>query len=249
MNQPQNNKQTHFGFQTVNESEKADKVAQVFHSVAKNYDIMNDVMSVGLHRVWKHFTINTARVPKGGKVLDIAGGTGDLSRGWAKRVGKDGEVWLTDINSSMLTVGRDRLLNEGMILPVAVCDAEKLPFPDNYFDLVSVSFGLRNMTHKDVALSEMYRVLKPGGTLLVLEFSKVYEPLSPLYDAYSFKLLPLMGKLIAKDADSYQYLAESIRMHPDQETLKQMMLDVGFDQVDYHNLTAGVVALHKGVKF
>lgn len=244
-----NNKQTHFGFQTVNESEKAGKVAQVFHSVAKNYDIMNDVMSGGLHRVWKHFTINTARVPKGGKVLDIAGGTGDLSRGWAKRVGKTGEVWLTDINSSMLTVGRDRLLNEGTILPVAVCDAEKLPFPDNYFDLVSVSFGLRNMTHKDVALDEMYRVLKPGGTLLVLEFSKVYEPLAPVYDAYSFKLLPLMGKLIAKDADSYQYLAESIRMHPDQETLKQMMLDVGFDQVDYHNLTAGVVALHKGVKF
>ncbi|WP_314341727.1 bifunctional demethylmenaquinone methyltransferase/2-methoxy-6-polyprenyl-1,4-benzoquinol methylase UbiE [Simonsiella muelleri] len=242
-------KQTHFGFQTVNESEKANKVAQVFHSVAKNYDIMNDVMSGGLHRVWKHFTVHTARVPKGGKVLDIAGGTGDLSRGWAKRVGKTGEVWLTDINSSMLTVGRDRLMNEGMVLPVAVCDAEKLPFPDNYFDLVSVSFGLRNMTHKDVALSEMYRVLKPGGTLLVLEFSKVYEPIAPVYDFYSFKFLPIMGKLIAKDADSYQYLAESIRMHPDQDTLKQMMLDVGFDQVDYHNLTAGVVALHKGVKY
>ncbi|ULJ60205.1 bifunctional demethylmenaquinone methyltransferase/2-methoxy-6-polyprenyl-1,4-benzoquinol methylase UbiE [Wielerella bovis] len=249
MNQNHSDQKTHFGFQTVNENEKAEKVAQVFHSVAKNYDIMNDVMSGGLHRVWKHFTINTARVPKGGKVLDIAGGTGDLSRGWAKRVGKDGEVWLTDINSSMLTVGRDRLLNEGLILPVAVCDAEKLPFPDNYFDLVSVSFGLRNMTHKDVALSEMYRVLKPAGILLVLEFSKVYEPLAPIYDAYSFKLLPLMGKLIAKDADSYQYLAESIRMHPDQETLKQMMLDVGFDQVDYHNMTAGVVALHKGVKY
>ena len=242
-------KQTHVGFQTVNESEKANKVAQVFHSVAKNYDIMNDVMSGGLHRVWKHFTVHTARVPKGGKVLDIAGGTGDLSRGWAKRVGKTGEVWLTDINSSMLTVGRDRLMNEGMVLPVAVCDAEKLPFPDNYFDLVSVSFGLRNMTHKDVALSEMYRVLKPGGTLLVLEFSKVYEPIAPVYDFYSFKFLPIMGKLIAKDADSYQYLAESIRMHPDQDTLKQMMLDVGFDQVDYHNLTAGVVALHKGVKY
>ena len=240
---------THFGFKTVNESEKANKVAEVFHSVAKNYDIMNDVMSGGLHRVWKHFTINTARVPQGGKVLDIAGGTGDLSRGWAKRVGKTGEVWLTDINSSMLTVGRDRLLNAGLILPVAVCDAEKLPFPDTYFDLVSVSFGLRNMTHKEIALSEMYRVLKPGGTLLVLEFSKIYKPLEPVYDLYSFKLLPLMGKLIAKDADSYQYLAESIRMHPDQETLKQMMLDVGFDRVDYHNLSAGIVALHKGVKF
>ena len=242
-------KQTHFGYRTVNESEKAAKVAEVFHSVAKKYDIMNDVMSGGLHRVWKHFTLTTARVPKGGKVLDIAGGTGDLSRGWANRVGKDGEVWLTDINSSMLSVGRDRLLNEGLLLPVAVCDAEKLPFPDNYFDLVSVSFGLRNMTHKDAALKEMHRVLKPGGTLLVLEFSKVAKPLAPAYDLYSFKLLPLMGKLIAKDADSYQYLAESIRMHPDQETLKQMMLDAGFDSVDYHNMSAGIVALHKGVKF
>lgn len=245
----QSDKQTHFGYQTVHESEKAGRVAQVFHSVAKNYDIMNDVMSGGLHRVWKYFTIQTARVPKGGKVLDIAGGTGDLSKGWAKRVGQNGEVWLTDINSSMLTVGRDRLLNKGLILPVAVCDAEKLPFPNDYFDLVSVSFGLRNMTHKDVALAEMYRVLKPGGELLVLEFSKIYQPLEPLYDAYSFKLLPLMGKLIAKDADSYQYLAESIRMHPDQETLKQMMLTAGFDQVTYHNLTAGIVALHKGTKY
>ncbi len=242
-------KQTHFGYQTVNESEKAAKVAEVFHSVAKKYDIMNDVMSGGLHRVWKHFTITTARVPKGGKVLDIAGGTGDLSRGWAKRVGAEGEVWLTDINSSMLGVGRDRLLNEGLLLPVAVCDAEKLPFPSNYFDLVSVSFGLRNMTHKDAALREMYRVLKPGGSLLVLEFSKPAKMLAPAYDLYSFKLLPLMGKLIAKDADSYQYLAESIRMHPDQETLKQMMLDAGFDSVDYHNMSGGIVALHKGVKF
>ena len=238
---------THFGFSTVDEDEKAGKVAEVFHSVAKNYDIMNDVMSGGLHRVWKHFTINTARLKKGDKVLDIAGGTGDLSRGWAKRVGKEGEVWLTDINSSMLTVGRDRLLNEGMILPVSLADAEKLPFPDNYFNLVSVAFGLRNMTHKDAALKEMYRVLKPGGTLLVLEFSKVYKPLEGVYDLYSFKLLPIMGKLIAKDADSYQYLAESIRMHPDQETLKQMMLDAGFDSVDYHNMSAGIVALHKGV--
>ena len=241
-------KQTHFGYQTVNESEKAGRVAQVFHSVAKNYDLMNDVMSGGLHRLWKHFTINTAYVPAGGKVLDIAGGTGDLSRGWAKKVGRDGEVWLTDINSSMLGVGRDRLLNEGLVLPVAVCDAEKLPFPDDYFDLVSVSFGLRNMTHKDTALQEMRRVLKPGGTLLVLEFSKVNKTLEPAYDLYSFKLLPLMGRLIAKDADSYQYLAESIRMHPDQETLKQMMLDAGFARVDYQNLPAGVVALHKGVK-
>lgn len=240
---------THFGYQTVDEDEKAGRVAGVFHSVAKNYDVMNDVMSGGLHRIWKHFTITTAPVRKGDKVLDIAGGSGDLSRGWAKRVGRSGEVWLTDINSSMLTVGRDRLLNEGLALPVALCDAEKLPFPDNYFNLVSVSFGLRNMTHKEVALAEMYRVLQPGGTLLVLEFSHVFKPLKPVYDLYSFKMLPLMGKLIAKDADSYQYLAESIRMHPDQETLRKMMLDVGFDSVNYHNLTAGVVALHKGVKF
>lgn len=240
---------THFGYQTVDEDEKAGRVAGVFHSVAKNYDVMNDVMSGGLHRIWKHFTITTAPVRKGDKVLDIAGGSGDLSRGWARRVGRIGEVWLTDINSSMLTVGRDRLLNEGLALPVALCDAEKLPFPDNYFNLVSVSFGLRNMTHKEVALAEMYRVLQPGGTLLVLEFSHVFKPLKPVYDLYSFKMLPLMGKLIAKDADSYQYLAESIRMHPDQETLRKMMLDVGFDSVNYHNLTAGVVALHKGVKF
>lgn len=240
---------THFGYQTVDEEEKAGRVASVFHSVARNYDIMNDVMSGGLHRLWKHFTITTAPLEKGDKVLDIAGGSGDLARGWARRVGRNGEVWLTDINSSMLTVGRDRLLNEGTVLPVALCDAEKLPFPDNYFNLVSVSFGLRNMTHKDQALAEMYRVLQPGGTLLVLEFSHVFKPLKPAYDLYSFKMLPLMGKLIAKDADSYQYLAESIRMHPDQETLKQMMRDAGFDYVDYHNLTAGVVALHKGVKF
>lgn len=240
---------THFGYQTVDEDEKAGRVAGVFHSVAKNYDVMNDVMSGGLHRIWKHFTITTAPVRKGDKVLDIAGGSGDLSCGWARRVGRSGEVWLTDINSSMLTVGRDRLLNEGLALPVALCDAEKLPFPDNYFNLVSVSFGLRNMTHKEVALAEMYRVLQPGGTLLVLEFSHVFKPLKPVYDLYSFKMLPLMGKLIAKDADSYQYLAESIRMHPDQETLRKMMLDVGFDSVNYHNLTAGVVALHKGVKF
>ncbi|WP_434630154.1 bifunctional demethylmenaquinone methyltransferase/2-methoxy-6-polyprenyl-1,4-benzoquinol methylase UbiE [Chromobacterium sp. CV08] len=242
-------KTTHFGYKTVAESDKAGKVAEVFHSVAGKYDVMNDLMSGGLHRVWKHFTLTTSGVRAGDKVLDIAGGTGDLSRGWAKRVGKTGEVWLTDINSSMLTVGRDRLLDEGLILPVSLADAEKLPFPDNYFDAVSVAFGLRNMTHKDAALKEMCRVLKPGGKLFVLEFSKVWKPLSPLYDFYSFKALPIMGKLVANDADSYQYLAESIRMHPDQETLKQMMLDAGFGKVDYHNLTGGVVALHKGVKF
>ena len=241
--------QTHFGFDTVEESQKAGRVAGVFHSVAHNYDVMNDVMSGGMHRLWKRFTVGTAGVRAGQKVLDIAGGTGDLARGWAKQVGATGEVWLTDINSSMLTVGRDRLLDEGVVLPVALADAEKLPFPDRYFDVVSVAFGLRNMTHKDIALAEMCRVLKPGGKLLVLEFSKVWAPMKPVYDLYSFKALPLMGKLIAKDADSYRYLAESIRMHPDQATLKQMMLDAGFGKVDYHNLTGGVVALHKGWKF
>ncbi|MBE9609046.1 bifunctional demethylmenaquinone methyltransferase/2-methoxy-6-polyprenyl-1,4-benzoquinol methylase UbiE [Chitinilyticum piscinae] len=241
--------QTHFGFKTVNESEKAHKVAEVFHSVAQKYDVMNDLMSGGLHRAWKFFTIETSGVKAGDRVLDIAGGTGDLSKAFAKKVGKTGQVWLTDINSSMLGVGRDRLLDAGFTVPAAQCDAEKLPFPDNYFDLVSVAFGLRNMTHKDAALKEMLRVLKPGGRLLVLEFSKVWAPLKPAYDLYSFKLLPFMGKLVANDADSYQYLAESIRMHPDQETLKQMMLDAGFGRVDYHNMTGGVVALHKGTKF
>lgn len=241
--------QTHFGYQSVAESEKAHKVAEVFHSVAEKYDVMNDLMSAGMHRLWKRFTLDTSGVRAGQKVLDIAGGTGDLSRMFARKVGKSGEVWLTDINSSMLTVGRDRLLDEGLMLPVALADAEKLPFPDNYFDCVSVAFGLRNMTHKDLALKEMHRVLKPGGKLLVLEFSKVWKPLAPFYDLYSFKALPLMGKLVTQDAASYQYLAESIRMHPGQEELKAMMLAAGFGKVDYHNLTAGVVALHKGWKF
>ena len=239
---------THFGYKTVQESEKAQKVAEVFHSVAQKYDVMNDLMSAGLHRAWKFFAIETSGVRTGNKVLDIAGGTGDLSRAFAKKVGATGQVWLTDINSSMLSEGRDRLLDEGLALPVAQCDAEKLPFPDNYFDLVSVAFGLRNMTHKDTALREMYRVLKPGGRLLVLEFSKVWAPLKPAYDLYSFKLLPLMGKWVTDDADSYQYLAESIRMHPDQDTLKGMLRDAGFGRVDYFNLSAGIVALHKGVK-
>ncbi len=239
---------THFGFKTVEEDKKANLVADVFHSVAGNYDIMNDVMSMGMHRVWKQFTFFTAELKSGDKVLDIAGGTGDMTRGFKKIVGETGEVWHTDINSSMLKVGRDRLLNEGILTPQCLCDAEKLPFPDNYFNGVCVSFGLRNMTHKDLALSEMYRVLKPGGILMVLEFSKVYKPLSKLYDLYSFKFLPLMGKLIAKDAESYQYLAESIRMHPDQETLQQMMYDAGFAKVKYHNLTLGITALHKGYK-
>jgi len=240
---------THFGFKTVAESEKARKVGEVFHSVANRYDLMNDVMSAGLHRLWKRFTVESSGVLPGNRVLDIAGGSGDLSRLFSKKVGKLGQVILTDINASMLAVGRDRMLDEGLGVPAAQCDAEKLPFPDNYFDCVSVAFGLRNMTHKDSALKEMYRVLKPGGRLLVLEFSQVWKPLQPAYDTYSFKLLPVMGKLLANDAESYRYLAESIRMHPDQDTLKQMMLEAGFDKVDYHNLTAGVVALHKGFKY
>jgi demethylmenaquinone methyltransferase / 2-methoxy-6-polyprenyl-1,4-benzoquinol methylase len=242
-------KNTHFGYQTVAEAEKAKKVGEVFHSVASKYDLMNDVMSAGLHRLWKRYTVDTSGVRPGQRVLDIAGGSGDLSRLFVRKVGAGGQVVLTDINASMLAVGRDRMLDEGLPVPAAQCDAERLPFPSNYFDCVSVAFGLRNMTHKDLALKEMLRVLKPGGKLLVLEFSQVWKPLQPAYDTYSFKLLPLMGKLLAQDADSYRYLAESIRMHPDQETLKKMMLDAGFGKVDYHNLTGGVVALHKGWKY
>ena len=242
------NQQTHFGFKTVGENEKAGKVGEVFHSVARKYDLMNDVMSAGLHRTWKRFAVEVSGVKKGDRVLDVAGGSGDLSRLFAKKAGATGQVILTDINASMLAVGRDRLMDDGIAVPALQCDAEKLPFPDEYFDCVIVAFGLRNMTHKDKALAEMQRVLKRGGRLLVLEFSQVWKPLAPLYDAYSFKLLPFMGKLFAKDADSYQYLAESIRMHPDQETLKQMMVDAGLGKVDYYNLAAGVVALHKGWK-
>lgn len=243
-----NKKTTDFGFTKVDEDQKAHMVADVFHSVAKNYDIMNDVMSMGLHRLWKKFTIFTSDIKLGDKVLDIAGGTGDMTLGFKKIVGETGIVWHTDINSSMLKVGSDRLIDKGIITPQCLCDAEKLPFPDNYFDAVCVSFGLRNMTHKDTALTEMSRVLRPGGVLLVLEFSKVIKPLQKVYDLYSFKFLPFMGKLIAKDPDSYTYLAESIRMHPDQETLKQIMLKSGFAKVNYYNLTFGVTALHKGYK-
>ncbi|MEW5893411.1 MAG: bifunctional demethylmenaquinone methyltransferase/2-methoxy-6-polyprenyl-1,4-benzoquinol methylase UbiE [Pseudomonadota bacterium] len=242
-------KQTHFGFQSVAERDKARKVAEVFHSVAQRYDVMNDLMSLGLHRIWKRFAALQAGVRPGMRILDIAGGTGDIARLLAQDAGPAGEVWLTDINGSMLGVGRDRLLDEGLALPVAQCDAEHLPFPEGYFDRVTVAFGLRNMTHKEVALKEMCRVLKPGGKLLVLEFSKVWKPLAPAYDAYSFGLLPRLGQWVAKDAASYKYLAESIRMHPDQETLRQMLQEAGFGQVDYFNLTAGVVALHVGVKF
>ncbi|MRW87034.1 bifunctional demethylmenaquinone methyltransferase/2-methoxy-6-polyprenyl-1,4-benzoquinol methylase UbiE [Pseudoduganella sp. FT26W] len=239
---------THFGYKTVAEEDKVREVAKVFHSVAAKYDIMNDVMSAGLHRIWKIFTIANAAVRPGFKCLDIAGGTGDLAKVFAKQAGPTGEVWLTDINESMLRVGRDRLLNRGLLTPTLLCDAEKLPFPDNYFDRVSVAFGLRNMTHKDQALKEMRRVLKPGGKLLVLEFSKVAEPLQKPYDIYSFKVLPWMGQKIAGDAESYRYLAESIRMHPDQETLKTMMEEAGLERVTYYNLTAGVAALHTGIK-
>lgn len=239
---------THFGFQTVAEEEKAKKVGEVFHSVARKYDLMNDIMSFGMHRGWKRFAVEVSGVSKGDRILDIAGGSGDLSRLFAKKVGDSGEVILTDINASMLSVGRDRLIDDGISVPALLCDAEKLPFPDQHFDCVIVAFGLRNMTHKDAALAEMQRVLKVGGRLLVLEFSQIWQPLAPIYDAYSFKLLPLMGKIFAKDADSYQYLAESIRMHPDQEALKQMMLDAGLAKVDYYNLAAGAVALHKGWK-
>lgn len=241
-------KQTHFGFQTVKEQEKAKKVGEVFHSVAQQYDVMNDLMSLGLHRLWKRFAVQVSGVITGDRVLDIAGGSGDLTRLFSKAVGTQGEVVLTDINASMLEVGRNRLLDEGIVVPALQCDAEKLPFADASFDCVIVAFGLRNMTHKDLALAEMQRVLKVGGRLLVLEFSQVWKPLQPVYDAYSFKLIPLIGKLVAKDADSYQYLAESIRMHPDQETLKQMMQSAGFAKVEYYNLAAGVVALHKGWK-
>ena len=240
--------QTHFGFETVAETEKARRVRAVFDSVASKYDVMNDLMSAGLHRVWKAYTVTVANLKEGDRALDIAGGTGDLALAFAKKVGKTGQVVHTDINEAMLRVGRDRLLDAGVVLPTVVCDAEKLPFPDRHFDLVSVAFGLRNMTHKDVALAEMCRVLKPGGKLLVLEFSKVAPPLAKAYDWYSFKILPQLGKLVTGDADSYRYLAESIRMHPGQEELKAMMKKAGFGHVDFHNMSGGVVALHVGIR-
>ncbi len=241
--------QTHFGFEKVAEAEKARRVADVFDSVAQRYDVMNDLMSGGLHRLWKAFTIDRSGVREGSRVLDVAGGTGDLSLAFARRAGKSGQVWLTDINNAMLTHGRDRLTDRGVLLPAAQCDAEKLPFPSDYFDCVSVAFGLRNMTHKDRALAEMYRVLRPGGRVLVLEFSHVWKPLAPLYDFYSFKIIPRVGELVTRDEASYRYLAESIRVHPDQETLRAMMEQAGFEKVEYFNLALGVVALHRGFKF
>ena len=240
--------ETHFGYQTVDESQKATRVRGVFDSVASRYDVMNDLMSMGLHRAWKAYTVAVADLREGQSVLDIAAGTGDLARAFAKRVGAKGTVVHSDINEAMLRRGRDRLLDEGLVLPTLICDAEKLPFAANRFDLVSVAFGLRNMTHKDAALKEMNRVLKPGGKLLVLEFSKVAKPLTKAYDWYSFKVLPRLGKLVAGDDASYRYLAESIRMHPGQEELKTLMKEGGFGHVDYHNMTGGVVALHVGIK-
>lgn len=239
---------THFGFESVDEKDKARRVRGVFDSVAPKYDVMNDLMSMGLHRVWKAYTVLVADVKEGQRVLDIAGGTGDLALAFAPKVGSTGCVVHTDINEAMLREGRDRLLDAGKVLPTTVCDAEHLPFTDASFDLVTVAFGLRNMTHKDAALREMNRVLKPGGKLLVLEFSKIAKPLEKVYDWYSFKVLPRLGKLVANDDSSYRYLAESIRMHPGQEELKALMHKGGFGHVDYHNLTGGVVALHVGIK-
>lgn len=241
-------KTTHFGFQTVAEEQKEKKVAEVFSSVAQKYDVMNDLMSFGLHRLWKHFTIQVSDVREGDRVLDVAGGTADLSLAFAKKVGRSGQVWLTDINHAMLARGRDRMIDHGFAMPAAQCNGEKLPFPDDWFDCVTVAFGLRNMTHKDRALAEMHRVLRPGGKLLVLEFSRVAQPLQKAYDWYSFNVLPRLGRLVAGDEASYRYLAESIRMHPDQQALKALMQEGGFGHVDYHNLTAGVAALHVGIK-
>ncbi len=239
---------THFGFDAVEETDKARRVRGVFDSVAPKYDLMNDLMSAGLHRAWKAYTVMVANVREGAQVLDIAGGTGDLAQAFARRAGQSGRVVLTDINENMLRTGRDRLLDAGLALEAIACDAEKLPFADSRFDLVSVAFGLRNMTHKEVALAEMCRVLKPGGKLLVLEFSRVAKPLKKAYDWYSFNVLPKLGQLIANDEASYRYLAESIRMHPGQEELKTLMRNSGFGHVDYHNLTGGMVALHVGIR-
>ncbi len=240
------NDKTHFGFEQVDPGEKARRVRGVFDSVAQKYDLMNDLMSAGLHRLWKRFAVNATGVRAGMRVLDLAGGTGDLARLLAERVGPTGQVVLTDINGAMLEAGRDQLINGGLFVPVVQCDAERLPFPDARFDCVSIAFGLRNVTRKEVALAEMRRMLRPGGVAAVLEFSRVWAPLAPAYDWYSFNVIPRIGKLVAGDDSSYRYLAESIRMHPDQATLKAMMEQAGFDAVEVHNLAAGVVALHLG---
>jgi demethylmenaquinone methyltransferase/2-methoxy-6-polyprenyl-1,4-benzoquinol methylase len=239
---------THFGYQEVPEGEKSRRVGEVFRSVAGRYDLMNDLMSLGLHRWWKRFALEMSGVREGSRVLDVASGSGDLAAAFARRAGASGQVWMTDINRAMLEVGRDKLLDQGLALPLALCDAERLPFPDDTFDCVSVAFGLRNMTRKEVALAEMARVARPGGRVLVLEFSKPWRPLSRAYDAYSFSVLPALGRFVARDEPAYRYLAESIRMHPDQETLKAMMQAAGLERVEYYNLAAGVVALHRGFK-
>lgn len=240
---------THFGYQTVSAQEKAQRVAKVFESVAPRYDLMNDLMSLGIHRLWKQFTIELANAKTGDAVLDLAGGTGDLAAKFANIVGKTGHVVLADINYAMLDVGRNRLLDKGIVVEYAQVDAEKLPFADNQFDIVTIAFGLRNVTHKEAALASILRVLKPGGRLLILEFSELkIKPLKPLYDLYSFTVLPILGKLIVQDADSYRYLAESIRMHPNQQTLLNMMETVGFARCQYYNLTGGLVAIHRGYK-
>ncbi len=243
---------THFGFKTVAADEKVSMVAGVFHSVAAKYDVMNDLMSLGIHRLWKRFTIDCSGVRPGQKVLDLAGGTGDLTALFSRRVGPTGQVVLADINESMLNVGKDKLRDLGLVNNISYvqANAEALPFADHSFDIITIAFGLRNVTDKDAALRSMFRVLKPGGRLLVLEFSKPTQPwLSKVYDLYSFKLLPAIGHMVANDRESYQYLAESIRMHPDQATLQQMMDTAGFAQTSYHNLTGGIVALHRGYKF
>ena len=242
------NDKTHFGYQQVPEQDKARRVGEVFSSVAQSYDLMNDLMSLGMHRLWKRFAIEMSGVREGSRVLDVASGSGDLAAAFARRVGASGQVVMTDINAQMLGVGRDKLLDAGLVAPAALCDAEKLPFPDDRFDCVSVAFGLRNMTHKERALAEMARVTRPGGRVLVLEFSRPWKPLARAYDAYSFQVLPRLGKYVARDEAAYRYLAESIRMHPSQEELKAMMLAAGLARVEYFNLAVGVVALHRGWK-
>ncbi len=251
MNDDEQRGKTHFGFETVAEEEKAVRVGQVFSSVARKYDLMNDVMSMGIHRLWKRHTVQRAAVRPGMRVLDLAGGTGDLAAAFAPRVGDRGQVMICDINASMLVAGRDRLLDEGRVgnIEFVQGDAETLPFPDESFDRITIAFGLRNVTRKERALAEMCRVLKAGGRLLVLEFSRPIAPMRPFYDLYSFRVMPLMGRMIAGDADSYRYLAESIRVHPDQESLAAMMRDAGLEQVAYENLTGGVVALHRATRF
>ncbi|MDU0810478.1 MAG: bifunctional demethylmenaquinone methyltransferase/2-methoxy-6-polyprenyl-1,4-benzoquinol methylase UbiE [Burkholderia sp.] len=242
-------RKTHFGFESIDEAQKVKRVSNVFNSVASNYDLMNDLMSLGIHRIWRIFTLAKVNIRPGFRVLEIAAGTGSLTKAFANLAGITGEVWHTDINESMLRIGRDKLLDKGILVPSLLCDGEKIPFSDNYFDVVAVAFGLRNMTHKEIALGEMRRVVKPGGYVMVLEFSKVLAPLRRAYDIYSFKILPWLGNKFANDAKSYRYLAESIRMHPDQGALKIMMEQVGFDFVKYYNFSFGIVALHIGIKY